>query len=76
MNFQEIKGFVELMKDIDSRGNLAESSKGILPYMIYLIENVEKAKGIFVDIKSIQTWEDWHIKDLDNRIADFLDKLN
>lgn len=42
MNLQQAKGFVELMKDIDSRNNLNESSKSLLPYMKWLVERVEQ----------------------------------
>lgn len=42
MNLQQAKGFIELMKDIDSRGNLVESSKSLLPYMEWLVERVEE----------------------------------
>jgi len=73
MTLDEIKGFVELMKDIDTRNNLADAPKAVLPYLTYLIDNVEKAKEIFTDIETVETWDEWHTKDINNRIKGFLD---
>lgn len=42
MNLTQVKGFIKLMKDIDSKNNLVESSKLLLPYMEWLVKYVEQ----------------------------------
>ena len=43
MNLEEAKGIVETTKDVDTRNNLTKSAKTLLPCMVWLIEQAERA---------------------------------